>query len=149
MRQQVVWLKIVALFALVSMILPASVQAALCRAQPMPMKCCMAPKAVVVKTEPVHSCCASKQPKSSGPTIKSDDHCHCVVKSLPAQNPNEGAIASFVVNPDLQDQVAIVSFANLGIERAQHFESNFIAGDSSPPRSPELTTSPGRAPPVS
>ena len=109
MRQQGVLNRIIALFALFALVLPASAKVASCLDHVKENACCMShgqPVAKKLVSEPVSSCCTtkaksdSKAPKvnelKSANELKSVDEsksgCHCKIESAPTKPPHDSVL---------------------------------------------------------
>ena len=151
MRPQGAWLRIFALLALLSLVLPASANVASCMEHAKSMTCCM--KQVATSTEPKaavdkEDCChkKAKSAKSLPSISEGKNECHCSIKSIPAQ-PSGEFNSTTTGNFDIAIPVVINSLPNSGQVARQ--TPKIFYGDSSPPDEPHGTASFGRAPPVS
>jgi hypothetical protein len=152
MRQQGVLNKIIALFALIALILPASAKVASCLDHINEKACCMshvqhvATKKVV---EPVTSCCKSES-KADSKVQKVEESrgaCHCKIKSAPTKPLNESVVQ--LSGDNLAVYCSTESVVSTNTTSEEWLEQSIFFGDSSPPTDAIGSSHDGRAPPVS
>ena len=148
MRQQGVLNKIIALFALFALVLPASAKVASCLDHAKSKACCMveaSPKQVVA--EPTHDCCKPKasKPQSDHKITEGKQGCHCI-KAAPTQSLRNFAT---IIVVESGEKALLPPVEPLTIQDFTAISTNAIfASDSSPPRQACCTSHSGRAPPV-
>lgn len=165
MRQQGVLNRIIALFALFALVLPASAKVASCLDHVKGNACCMShgqPVAKKLVSEPVSSCCTtkaksdSKAPKvnelKSASELKSVDEsksgCHCKIESAPTKPPHDSVLQlSSNSTGEVSNSVTPVNLSSPTPE--VRLEQAVFFNDSSPPDEPIGSSHDGRAPPVS
>jgi hypothetical protein len=155
MRQQSIWLKVLALFALVVLVLPASAQVVFCATHPAMQKCCKA-KEPVQKVEAIksESCCAGEaklvsEIPSQGISSGTDEQCKCFWDSAPTQ-PNQDLTPTAFFAPPMvaEEPIALpVKVAVPACEPSLELQ-RILFTDSSPPRHAYCASHAGRAPPV-
>jgi hypothetical protein len=155
MRQQSIWLKVLALFALVVLVLPASAQVVFCATHPAMQKCCKA-KELVQKVEAVKSdsCCAGEAKQDSeipsqGISSGTNEQCKCFWDSAPSQ-PNQDLTSAAVFAPSLvvENPVDFSAKVVIPVFETSLEGQRILFGDSSPPRHIDSASHAGRAPPV-
>ena len=152
MRPHGAWLRIIALLALLSLVLPASAKAAMCMDHAKSMTRSMnqiasspQPTAVEVKDD----CCHPKTSpaKSELGISEGKGQCHCSIKLIPSQVSNDFVAVYGSENLDVTEPVATNFPPNSGI--VARVTQTIFYGDSSPPDEPHGSATHGRAPPVS
>lgn len=153
MRQQGILTRIIALFALLALVLPASASVASCMDHAKSVTCCMAhqPVAPQPKLAEVKEDCCHPKPKVSVKAnlglSSANVKCQCKLKSAPTRPSNAFALTV----PAESVEVTITSVALVLPAEELSFvatKATFYA-DSSPPGDPHGSPSLGRAPPVS
>ncbi len=153
MRQQGVLNRIIALFALIALVLPASAKVASCLDHVKENACCMShgqPVAKKLVSEPVSSCCTTKATSDSkAPTVQeSKSGCHCKIKSAPTKPLHDSVLQlSSDANGEVSYSTAPVKLSSSTSE--VRLEQAVFFSDSSPPDEPLGSSHDGRAPPVS
>lgn len=152
MRSQGVLVKIVALFALILLVLPASARVASCMSIGQKMTCYMAKASVAPKPTPakvIEDCCHPKvksAPKAST-ILEEKAQCHCVQKPIPT-SPTTISVLDFgaeTVETTVPTQEKL-------LPQAEPIKVQLVAtfyNDSGPPDELHGSSWQGRAPPVS
>ena len=151
MRQQGVLNRIIALFALFALVLPASAKVASCLDHAKEQTCCMSlvqPMAKKLVAEQVSSCCKSKSMTSTKvqKIEESKGACHCKIKSAPTKPSNEPVIQLSGDNLEASCSTEPVVSTNTAL--AERLKQAIFFSDSSPPTNPVGSSHDGRAPPV-
>jgi hypothetical protein len=153
MRQQGVLNRIIALFALFALVLPASAKVASCLDHAKEKTCCMShvqPVAEKVVTKSISSCCNSKSnAESKVPKVdEAKGECHCKIESAPTKPLHDSVLQlSSVESGEVSDSTPLVQLPSTTSER--WLEQAIYFNDSSPPDEPLGSSHDGRAPPVS
>ncbi len=159
MRQQGVLNRIIALFALFALVLPASAKVASCLDHVKENACCMShgqPVAKKLVSEPVSSCCTTKvKSDSKAPKVnesksvdESKSGCHCKIESAPTKPPHDSVLQLSSNSPgEVSNSATPVNLSSPTPE--VRLEQAVFFNDSSPPDEPIGSSHDGRAPPVS
>ena len=148
MRPQRAWLRICALLALISLVLPASARVVSCMDHAKGMTCCMA-KAAKPKTQPTHDCCGHEnKPASATPVVsEGKSACHCVLKTLPTKSANVFTLYS--PSEQVEFNIPAKTADSTVAEPTSGQTKTVFYTDSSPPSEPPGSSNKDRAPPVS
>jgi len=153
MRRQGVLNRIIALFALIALVLPASAKVASCLDHAKESACCMGHGQQVAKkivSEPVSSCCNTKtKSDSKAPKVdESKSGCHCKIKSAPTKPLHDSVLQlSSDANGEVFCSTAPVKLSSPASEL--RLEQAVFYNDLSPPDEPLGSSHDGRAPPIS
>ncbi len=152
MRQQGVLNRIIALFALFALVLPASAKVASCLDHVKENACCMShgqPAAKKIVTEPVSSCCShqAKSVRAVQKVVEAKGNCHCKIKSAPTMLSNDLGVQ--LSRDNLEISCSAEPVASTNFDTVARLDQVIFFSDSSPPDEPLGSSHDGRAPPFS